>query len=156
MVMNSMRCDQLQLHLVLIQIESPYFKDMCVTIGKLGAPYNPPSRRKLSGELLQNEKQGIQRELSTWQLGLDQHGLTLVSDGWTMVDLRPLTNVLLVSTKGAQSLEAVNANGATKNAVYIADLLCKQIEAAGPDIVDLVIMDSGGACPNAGRIIEER
>ena len=83
-------------------------------------------------------------------------GVTLVSDGWTSVQNKPIINILMVSSEGATFLSATDTSGKEKNAEYIAQLLGEQIDKVGQEKVVQVVMDSAASCVAAGKLLMEK
>ena len=53
---------------------------------------------------------------------------TIVSDGWSNVQRRPLINIMIVSPCGETFLRAVDSSGKIKSGHYIADVVMQAIE----------------------------
>ena len=107
-------------------------------------------RKRLTDYLIPAQLKRIKIEQkSVAALSKDLHGHSLVSDGWTDANGKPLINVLLVSPAGEQFLEAIDTSGNTKNMQYIADTVGKHIT----NDVDFIVMD--GACVDAIEILTE-
>lgn len=83
-------------------------------------------------------------------------GSDITSDGWSDARSRPLLNFLLLTTKGAQFIKAVDTTGQSKTDDYIADMLSEAIEEAGPENVVQVITDSAANCKAAGKLVEQQ
>ena len=58
-------------------------------------------------------------------------GCTIVSDGWSNVQKRPLINIMVVSPRGEEFVRAVDSAGAIKSGAYIAELIASVIEEVG-------------------------
>ena len=71
-------------------------------------------------------------------------GVTIVSDGWTNVQHKPIINALVSLPLGAYFLTALDTAGQTKDAQYIADFIIEEVKKFGPEKVVAVCMD--GAC----------
>jgi Protein of unknown function (DUF 659)/hAT family C-terminal dimerisation region len=139
---------------------SPDFKRMCNLIAKFGkehgkGQYAPPGLHRLRTTLLSKEKTKISLEMGGFRKTFELYGCTIVSDGWTDVQNRPLINVLLVSPFGVEFVDAINASGEEKSGEYIFERLRKVIEDVGPKGVVQVIMDGASNCVSAGRKLEE-
>ncbi|XP_044482007.1 uncharacterized protein LOC123208540 [Mangifera indica] len=74
--------------------------------------YVPPGYNKLRTTLLQQEKTNVERLLepikSTWM----EKGVSIVSDGWSDPQRRPLINFMVVCESGPMFIKAVNCAGA--------------------------------------------
>ena len=83
-------------------------------------------------------------------------GCTIVCDGWSNVQRRPLINVMVVSPRGETFVKAVDSSGMIKSGSYIADVLTSIIEEVGAMHVVQIVMDNAKNCKAAGRILKER
>jgi hypothetical protein len=52
-------------------------------------------------------------------------GCAIVSDGWSDTNRRPLINLLVTTPSGALFIKAVNCEGVTKGAEFVAKLLTR-------------------------------
>ncbi|XP_066163182.1 uncharacterized protein [Oryza sativa Japonica Group] len=136
---------------------NPYFRKafMFACNNALGG-YSPPSYNKLRTTLLVQEKTHVERLLnplkSTWPV----KGVSIVSDGWSDAQRRPLLNFLAVTEDGPMFLRAINTEGEIKRKEYIAEKMIAVIEDVGPKNVVQVITDNAANCRAAGLIVEQR
>jgi hypothetical protein len=86
----------------------------------------------------------------------NEHGVSIVSDGWTNVKGKPLISVLVVSVSGAIFLSAYDYSEKFKTDINIAEPLLETIERIGPYNVIQVITDNASNCKAAGAIIEDK
>eukprot|EP00253_Pinus_taeda_P019274 PITA_19274 len=84
------------------------------------------------------------------------HGVSIVSDGWTNVKGKPLISVLVVSVSGAIFLNAYDYSKKFKTGINIAEALLETIDCIGPYNVIQVITDNAPNCKSAGEIIEDK
>ncbi|KHN03669.1 hypothetical protein glysoja_035412, partial [Glycine soja] len=114
----------------------------------------PPSYNALRTSLLQQERSHIERLLqpikSLWSL----KGVTLVADGWTDAQRRPLINFMAISEEGPMFLKAIDGSKEYKDKHYMFDLLKDVIKEVGPQNVVQVITDNAPVCKAAGLLIE--
>jgi hypothetical protein len=121
-----------------------YFKAMLKAVKTADGSYKSPHRQRLSTDLLARTKKRVKVDQeAVLQIGMQLNGATIVSDGWTDLNRRPLINVVLVTTNGEFFIEAVDTSGDKKSMEYIADMLSKHITKD----IDFVVMD--GACKGA-------
>ena len=73
-------------------------------------------------------------------------GATLISDGWSNVQNRPMINCFVVTGDGAMFVDGVDTFGQIKDAKFIANELSRNIEAIGSENVVQVVTDSAGNC----------
>ena len=83
-------------------VDSPAFKDMLKCVAKIGPSYVPPSRRVLSGRLLDEVKDDVDAESSTILKSRNDFGCTLVTDGWTSITKKHMVNYLTVQHLGVK------------------------------------------------------
>lgn len=137
--------------LPLSSVNDFYFREAMDRVVAAGKNRTHLGRKRLTDVLLPAEVKRVKKGNSDISvLNKNLFGQTLVSDGWTDANGKPLINVLLVSPGGEQFLEAIDTSGDTKSMVYIADLLGKSISKD----VDLVVMD--GACNGAIELLTEQ
>ena len=136
--------------------ESKYFKDGLTSVVKCGVGYKPPSRFDIAGTLLGNEVSSVECKLSEFKTQMSVTGATLVSDGWSNVQNRPIINCLLVTGDGAMFVDAVDTSGQTKDGSFITEQLACNINAVGADNIVQMITDSASNCVSAKNILGER
>ncbi|KAK2440747.1 hypothetical protein QL285_012121 [Trifolium repens] len=114
----------------------------------------PPSYNALRTTLLKQERAHIDRLLqpikSLWTL----KGVTLVSDGWTDVQRRPLINFIGICEGGPIFLKAIDGSREYKDKHYMANILKDVIKEVGPHNVVQIITDNAPVCKSAGMLIE--
>ncbi|XP_073004802.1 uncharacterized protein [Typha latifolia] len=118
--------------------------------------YLPPGYNLLRTTLLQQERANIERLLdpikSTWK----EKGVTIVCDGWTDAQRRPLINFFAVTESSPIFLRAVNCEGEYKDELFISSLIIEVIEKIGQQNVVQVITDNVDICKAAGMLIESK
>lgn len=138
-------------------VNNKHFKEMCQTIANYGPTYQLPSDHPIRSSLLQHEYDTVSRRVDQFHAAhLSQTGCTIVSDGWSDVQRRPLLNILLVTPAGATFLNSIDTSGEVKNAPFIADVISAAIEKVGPQHVIQVITDSAANCKASWEIIKEK
>jgi hypothetical protein len=130
-------------------VESKYFKEALSAVAKCGPSYKPPTRAALSGDLLSGAVTGVDKKLSEFKAQMSITGTTLISDGWTNVQNRPIINFLAVTADGAMFIEGSDTSGEQKDAPYIAAAITTNIELLGAENVVQVVTDSAGNCAAA-------
>ncbi|CAN6360089.1 unnamed protein product, partial [Urochloa humidicola] len=135
---------------------NPYFRSSFSIASMVHIPgYVPPGPKQLKTTLLQQEKTHIEGMLETIKSTWGKAGVTIVADGWSDVERRPVINILAVTESGPVFLEAINNEGGLK-AEYITDKLLSAIENVKPENVVQVITDNDPVCRAAGALIEEK
>jgi hypothetical protein len=87
---------------------------------------------------------------------LSTFGCSILSDGWTSTQNRPLINLLVATPRGTKFLFAVDTSGATKDAVYICQQLAKAITLCGSEHVISVCTDSASVNEAAAELLKEQ
>jgi len=76
--------------------------------------------QKLSGKLLQEAVGEADNNLKEFKMQMCVTGATLISDGWTNVQNRPIINYLSLTPDGAMFIDGSDTSGETKDAQFIA------------------------------------
>ncbi|GJN14423.1 hypothetical protein PR202_gb01246 [Eleusine coracana subsp. coracana] len=118
--------------------------------------YVPPGPDELKTTLLKQERAHIERLLETIKSTWRNAGVTIVCDGWSDAERRPVINTLAVTESGPVFLNAIYNEDKVKRKDYIAKKLIAAIEDVGPENVVQVITDNDPICRDAGMLIEER
>jgi hypothetical protein len=95
---------------------------------------------------LDMERAKIQGALGKLTNDWNQHGVSIVSNGWTNMKGGPLINILGVSASGAIFLSAHDYSDRYKTGINIADALLKTIQEIGPCNFIQVITDNAANC----------
>lgn len=116
--------------------------------------YLPPGYNMLRTTLLQQERRNVERLLQpikgTWR----EKGVSIVSDGWSDSQRRPLINFMAITEGGPMFLKAVNCSGEIKDKYFIFELMKEVIAEVGHEHVIQVITDNAKNCSGAGLLIE--
>ena len=82
--------------------------------------------------------------------------MSIVSDGWSDAQRRPLLNFLAVTEDGPMFLRAINTEGISKTKDYISKKMLAVIDEVGAQNVVQVITDNASNCRAAGIIVEQK
>ncbi|PWZ40492.1 hypothetical protein Zm00014a_028394 [Zea mays] len=136
---------------------NPYFRKafMFATNNPIGG-YVPPSYNKLRTTLLVQERTHVERMLQPLKETWSSKGVSIVSDGWSDAQRRPLLNFLAVTEDGPMFLRAINTEGISKTKEYIAEKMLAVIDEVGAQNVVQVITDNAANCRAAGIIVEQK
>ncbi|KAL0005902.1 hypothetical protein SO802_013463 [Lithocarpus litseifolius] len=118
------------------------------------AGYVPPGYNKLRTTLLQKERSHIEKLLKSVKDTWKENGLSIVSDGWTDVQKRPLINFMATSEKGPLFIKSIDGTKEYKDKHFIADLFLKVIGEVGQQHVVQIITDNASVMKAAGSIVE--
>ncbi|XP_061366107.1 uncharacterized protein LOC133309353 [Gastrolobium bilobum] len=117
--------------------------------------YLPPGYNALRTTLLQKEKENIDRLCEPIREAWTHKGVSIVSDGWSDSQRRPLINFMAVSDGKAMFLKSVDCSGEIKDKNFIFRLLKEVIQEVGEANVVQVITDNAANCKGAGQLIEQ-
>jgi hypothetical protein len=138
-------------------VDSDHWKKAWKKIGEFGVGFSPPTYHSMRFELLEKCYEEVKERVQRVILGnISLSGCTIVSDGWSNVQRRPLINVMVVSPRGETFVRAVDSTGMIKSGSYIADVLASVIEEVGPKYVVQIVMDNAKNCRSAGKILKLR
>ncbi|XP_030933900.1 uncharacterized protein LOC115959595 [Quercus lobata] len=116
--------------------------------------YLPPGYNALRTTLLQKERAHVERLLKPIKDSWLENGVSIVSDGWSDPQRRPLINVMAVSDGGPVFIKAIDGSGEFKDKHYIAGVLKDAIKEIGHEKVVQVITDNANVMKAAGALIE--
>ncbi|EEC83362.1 hypothetical protein OsI_28770 [Oryza sativa Indica Group] len=136
---------------------NPYFRKafQFACNNQLGG-YTPPNFNKLRTTLLVQERTNVERLLNALKSTWSTKGVSIVSDGWSDAQRRPILNFLAVTEDGPMFLKAINTEGEIKRKEYIAEKMFAIIEEVGPNNVVQVITDNASNCRAAGLMVEQK
>ena len=69
-------------------------------------------------------------------------GCSIVMDGWTNIQQRPLLNIIVTSPVGPYFLRSIECSGKLKDATFMFEVLKEAIDELGPSNVVHVITDA--------------
>lgn len=118
--------------------------------------YVTPGYNKLRTTLLQKEKDNVDVLLSTIRSGWKDKGVSIISDGWSDSQRRPLINFIAMCDGDAIFLKPVDYSGEAKDKFFIANLMKEVINEVGHEKVTQVITDNASNCKGAGQLIEQQ
>ncbi|KAJ7976594.1 Dimer_Tnp_hAT domain-containing protein [Quillaja saponaria] len=116
--------------------------------------YVPLGYNSLRCNLLVQEKVHIERLLKPLKGLWKEKGLSIVTDGWTDAQRRPLINFMAASEGGPIFLSAIDGSKEYKDKHYIASLITNVIKEVGPQKVVQVITDNAPVCKAAGMLVQ--
>ncbi|XP_057248906.1 uncharacterized protein LOC125494770 [Beta vulgaris subsp. vulgaris] len=116
--------------------------------------YIPPNYNKLRNHLARKRIRTSRYAFGTNKSYVEGERVTIVSDGWSDPQRRPLINFMATSESGPIFIKSVNCFGEVKDKYFIADLMEEVIEEVGPMNVVQVITDNASNCKGAGELIE--
>ncbi|XP_065628786.1 uncharacterized protein LOC112036307 [Quercus suber] len=134
---------------------NPYYRSSyayAATYNILG--YLPPGHNALRTTLLQKERANVERLLKPIKDSWLENGVSIVSDGWSDPQRRPLINIMAVSDGGPVFIKAIDGLGEFKDKHYIAGVLKDAIKEIGHEKVVQVITDNASVMKSARALIE--
>ncbi|XP_028062407.1 uncharacterized protein LOC114265772 [Camellia sinensis] len=107
--------------------------------------------------MFQKERANAERLLEPTRASWKKKGLSIVSDGWTDSQRRPLINFMGASEAGAVFLKAINCEGEHKDKFFFSsNLISQSIEEVGHQNVIQVITNNAPVCSVTGLLIESK
>jgi hypothetical protein len=119
-----------------------------------GGSFKPPGYNALRTSLLEKEVANIQRLSMPIKAQWPKKGVSIVNDGWSEPQRRPLINFIAVNEGGPMFLKAVNCQGEYKDKYFVANLIKETISKVGPEDVVQVITDNAPVCQPRGILLE--
>lgn len=110
-------------------------------------------RKAVGTTLIDRELAVVKHQVEEVKKKFTSQGVTLVSDGWTSVQHRPIINFLMITSEGATFLSSIDTSGQEKNATFIAKLLEGHIDEIGHQNIVQIVMDSAASCVAAGKLV---
>ena len=127
----------------MLMVESNHWKKTWKKIGEFGPGFSPPTYHSMQNDLLEkcydHVKEHVQRVISN---NILLPGCTIVSDGWSNVQRKPLINIMILSPRGEKFVHAIDSVGSIKSGPYIADIISSVIDEVGAKNVVQVVMDN--------------
>jgi len=114
----------------------------------------PPTYNKLRGPLLTKEGIHVENLLVPIRNSWKQKRVTIVSDGWSDPQKRPLINFMAITDSGPMFLKSINASDEINDKDFIARHMRDVIMEVGPNNVVQIITDNAAVCKFAGMLIE--
>ncbi|PKU78650.1 hypothetical protein MA16_Dca014915 [Dendrobium catenatum] len=130
---------------------NPYYKNaFSFACNNNLAGYVPPGYNALRSKLLERERAHIETLLEPTKGVWKEKGVSLVCDGWTDPQRRPLINFMAITENYPMFIKAVNCEGEYKDKFFIANLIKEVIVMIGPSNIVQVITDNAPVCRAAG------
>jgi len=116
--------------------------------------YVPPTYNKLRGHLLSKERIHVENLLQPIRNSWKHTRVTIVSDGWSDPQRRPLINFMVVTESGPMFLKSIDASDEIKDKDFMARHMRDIIMEVEPNNVVQIITDNAIVCKVAGILIE--
>ncbi|KAL7207516.1 hypothetical protein ACSBR1_029462 [Camellia fascicularis] len=84
----------------------------------------------------------------------NKKGVSLLSDGWSNRQRRPLINVMASSAGGAMFVKVIDSSGIVKDGEYVASLFIKAIKEVGEANIVQIVTDNASNYKATGLSIE--
>ncbi|XLU21034.1 hypothetical protein S245_057100, partial [Arachis hypogaea] len=135
--------------------KNPYFvKAFSYAANNYIDGYIPPEYNKLRTTLLEKEKQHVERMLEPTKNSWSGKGASIVSDGWSDPQRRPLLNFMAITESGPMFLKAVDCSDEIRDKDYVAKQIRDVIREVGLSNVVQIVTDNAPVCKAAGLLIE--
>ena len=116
--------------------------------------YVPPGYSKLRTTLLHKERAHVEKLLKSIKDTWKERGLSIVSNGWTDAQKKPLINFIATSEKGSLFIKSIDGTKEYKEKHFISDLFLKVIGEVGHTHVVQIITDNASVIKAVGSIVE--
>lgn len=134
----------------------PFYGEMVHAINNPLVGYKPPGYEKLLTTLVDKEKTRLEEQTTSLKRVWAIEGCSIVMDGWTNARNRPLLNIMVTCNKGLYVLKAIDCSRKEKNAEFLHNQLCDNIEEVGASHVAEVVTDATFVCKAAGMLVQKR
>ncbi|XP_027337443.1 uncharacterized protein LOC113851164 [Abrus precatorius] len=114
----------------------------------------PPGYNAIRTSLLQKENANIVKLLQPIKDTWPKKSLSIISDGWTDAQRRPLINFMAACDSGPMFFKAIDGFGEYKDKNYITNLILSTIDEVGAQNVVQIITDNAPVCKAVGSIVE--
>ena len=121
-----------------------------------GPSFQPLGYNKMRTTLLDRGVSKMEGVMEGLKKSWVDYGCSIVMDGWTNIQQRPLLNIIIASPSGPYFLRATDCTRKMKDAAYQYEELKDAIEEIGPTNVVQVITDAALVCRFAGLMIQSR
>ena len=134
-----------------LKSSSVYFKDVLSTAA--GVPVRVPTRKRLSGQLLDDEYSRVKKLMKTTL----PPTATLVSDGWKNFASSSLVNYVLSTPEASFFHSSDDLTGVRKTGEKLSEMLLKKIDELSSERIKVrsVITDSGSDVRKGRDLVEE-
>ena len=115
---------------------NPHYRSSYAFAANHSVPgYLPLGYNALRTTLLQKERTHVERLLKLIKDTWLENGVSIVSDGWSDPQRRPLINIMAVSDRGLVFIKTIDGLGEFKDKHYIARVLKNAIKEIGHEKV---------------------
>jgi hypothetical protein len=128
---------------------------MLKKVGHFGPSYVLPSFESLRTKGVERRKHRIEEIVKPIRDSWAISGCTLVSDGWTDRQSRPLVNTLACCPQGVIHLSTIDCMNKTKTVEYLFEILRDTILSIGEDNVVQVVTHNASNCVRVGELLME-
>ena len=104
---------------------------------------------------MDKEKNRLEKTMAPLKGSWSVDGCSIIMDGWSDCQNRPLINIVISSISGPYILRAIDCSGQEKNVVFLKDQLCDAIAKVGPTNVVQVVTDAAPVCKAATMMVKK-
>ncbi|ERM96105.1 hypothetical protein AMTR_s04858p00003360, partial [Amborella trichopoda] len=136
----------------------PYFPPMVSAIQRVGPKVKPQTAYELSGPILDEEVEEVEKWIEEYKQSWPKIGNTLMSDGWlNKVSKKEFLNFLAYSPKGTAFLSSKDISGMKKDANFYVRLYDQIVEEVEDKHLVQFITDNARAYVSAGsKLMDKR
>lgn len=120
---------------------------------QLRPSFNPPSRKSLSGNLLDESFENNNKKAQVYLEKSDY--ISLIIDGWTNVRRDAIINIVAMTPKPV-FLKSIDTEGASKTADYMFEALEKVITERDPKLVTGLISDNEQKMISLSKLVQAK
>lgn len=129
---------------------------MVQAISNAPVGYKPPMYEKLRTSLIDKEKNRLEQQTTPLKRVWVSEGCNIVMDGWTDTRNLPLLNIMVTCSKRPYFLKAFDCSGQQKNAKFLFNQLCDDIEEVGASHIVQIVTDVAPVCKVAGMLVQKK
>ncbi|XP_042483901.1 uncharacterized protein LOC122064255 [Macadamia integrifolia] len=123
-------------------VQSDAFINFVKCTSRYGPSVPIPSYGTLRGRIISEARKDLEKYAEEVKFSWKQTGCTFMSDSWTDLKKRSFLNVIGYSPGGALFLKSEECSHARLTASYIFDILDREIQSIGPNLVVQLISEN--------------
>ncbi|XP_073115646.1 uncharacterized protein [Elaeis guineensis] len=120
-----------------------YYRSAISAIEAAGQGVDPTGPKDIYGQLLDSNKEDLQRWIASYKNKWPTYGLTVMCDGWTGPTRRSIINFLTYCDGKIFFYKSIDASDKMHDATYILGLMKEVIDSVGEQHVVQIITDNG-------------
>jgi hypothetical protein len=134
----------------------PSFDLMLQSIGQYGEDLDGPTPYEMGGPILKKRKRRVEESFKAHRQCWELTGCTIMTDTWTDIRGRGVTNLVVHSAYGVVFLDSVDCSAVKKDGKYIFELVDSCIEEIGEKHVVQVVTDNASVNQAASTLLKAK